>query len=60
MTMKFGTRNYCQNLLPAMNVKRLRALFVELYKTINKLKFNFMRDLLNYISPIELSVKNIK
>ena len=29
-----------------MNVKRLRALCVELYKTINKLNVNFMRDLL--------------
>ena len=27
-----------------MNVKRLRALCVELYKTINKLKPNFMGD----------------
>ena len=28
-----------------MNVKRLRALCVELYKTINKLNPDFMRDL---------------
>ena len=45
--MKFRTRNYDQNLLStsSMNVKRLRALCVELYKTINKLNPNFMRDL---------------
>ena len=29
----------------SMNVKRLRALCIELYKTINKLNPNFMRDL---------------
>ena len=28
-----------------MNVKRLRALCVELYKTVNKLDLDFMRDL---------------
>ena len=27
-----------------MNVKRLRAISVELYKTINELNPNFMRD----------------
>ena len=32
----------------SMNVKKLRALRVELCKTINKLNPNFMRDFLNY------------
>ena len=31
--------------ISSMNVKRLRALCVELYKTINKLNLDFMRDL---------------
>ena len=45
--MKFRTRNYYQNLLStsSMNVKRLRAPCVDLYKNINKLNPNFMRDL---------------
>ena len=46
--------------ISSMNVKRLRALCVELYKTINKVNSNFTRDLLNYDSPLELFVKNIK
>ena len=29
----------------SMNVKRLRALTIELYKTINKINPNFMRNL---------------
>ena len=44
----------------SMNVKRIRALCVELYKTINKLNPDFMRDFFNYDSPTGLSGKNIK
>ena len=44
----------------SMNVKRLRALCVELYKTINKLNPNFKEIFSNYESSTGLSVKNIK
>ena len=44
----------------SMNVKRLRALCVELYKTINKLNPDFMRDLFKLRFTDRPSVKNIK
>ena len=44
----------------SMNVKILKELFVESYKTIDYLNPNFMRDFLSYDSPVGLSVKNIK
>ena len=43
----------------SMNVKRLRALYVELHKTINKLNPDFMRDLFK-LQFTNRSLKNIK
>ena len=46
--------------ISSMNVKRLRVLCVELYKTINKLNPDFMRGLFKLQFTKRLSVKNIK